>query len=252
MYEQMKMAVDMDRLNALVGQWWKRKQSFVLRRRLKAVAVLLCLLFAPSQSYSDCAPNHEERVALELSALGKQGDTIARARGQVHEILEYGSGCAAWFQEADPDATEVFRSLHFKLEMRGPSYIYGMRDNERGQLFKHPWAARSIEKGGRDSTIQINANGPFFNHTSRIMQLGPREMFMQPGGSSTLTISGYNGDTPEAQITILLHELGHIIGRLPEDDDSWDGRSSRNTSEVLRHCKTEIRAAAHRSPRGSV
>jgi len=224
----------------------------VLRRRLIAAAVLSSVLFAPSQSYSEGAPNHEERVVLELSALGKQGDTTARARGQVLEILQYGNGCAVWFQEADPDATEVFRSLHFKLEMRGTSYVYGMADNERGQVFKHPWAARSIEKAGRDSTIQLNANGPFFNHTSRIMQLDPVGMFLRPSGNLTLTISSYNGDTPEAQITILLHELGHIIGRLPEDDDSWDGRSSRNTSEVLRHCKTEIRAATHHSPRGSI
>ena len=239
-------------LGNCVTAWRKRHQSFVLRRRLIAAAVLSCVLFAPSQSYSECAQNHEERVVLELSALGKQGDTIARARGQVLEILQYGNGCAVWFQEADPDATEVLRSLHFELEMRGPSYVYGMRDRERGQLFKHPWAARSIEKGGRGSTIQLNANGPFFNHTSRIMQLDPGGMFMRPSGNLMLTISSYNGDTPEAQITILLHELGHIIGRLPEDDDSWDGRSSRNTSEVLRHCKTEIRAAAHNSPRGSI
>ena len=231
--------------------WRKRHQSFVLRRRLIAAAVLSCLVFAPTQSYSECAPNHEERVVLELSALGKQGDTIARARGQVLEILQYGNGCAVWFQEADPDATEVLRSLHFELEMRGPSYVYGMRDRERGQLFKHPWAARSIEKGGRGSTIQLNANGPFFNHTSRIMLLDPGGMFSRPSGNLMLTISSYNGDTPEAQITILLHELGHIIGRLPVDDDSWDGRSSRNTSEVLRHCKTEIRAAAHHSAGGS-
>ncbi len=195
--------------------WRKRHQSFVLRRRLMAAAVLSCVLLA------------------------------------LLEILQYGNGCAVWFQEADPDATEVFRSLHFKLEMRGTSYVYGMTD-KRGQLFKHPWAARSIEKAGRDATIQLNANGPFFNQTSHIMQLDPGGMFMRPSGNLTLTISSYNGDTPEAQITILLHELGHIIGRLPEDDDSWDGRSSRNTSEVLRHCKTETRAAAHHSPRGSI
>lgn len=230
----------------------KRNQSFVLCRRLMAAAILSCLLPAPSQSYSECAPNHEERVALELSAIGKPGDKIARARGQVLEILQNGNGCAVWFQEADPDVSEVFRSLHFQLERKGPSYIYGMRDIERGQLFKHPWAARSIEKGGRHSTIQLNANGPFFNQTSRIMQLAPGGMFMLPSGNLMLTISSYDGDTPKARITILLHELGHIIGRLPEDDDSWDGRSSRNTSEVVRHCKTEIAATAHNSRRGSI
>jgi len=77
-------------------------------------------------------------------------------------------------------------------------------------------------------------------------------MLLQPGGNRLLVVSSYNGNTPEAQITILLHELGHIIGRLPEDDDSWDGRSFRNTSEVSRHCKSETRAAAHNRPRGSI
>jgi len=42
----------------------------------------------------------------------------------------------------------------------------------------------------------------------------------------------------------LLHELGHIINLLPEDADDLDGKSLRNTSEVLRHCRTEIEARA--------
>jgi hypothetical protein len=42
----------------------------------------------------------------------------------------------------------------------------------------------------------------------------------------------------------------YLIGRLPEDDDSWDGRSTRNTSEVSRHCKAETIAAAHNTSRG--
>ena len=234
-----------------VTGWRKRYQFLVLLQRSIAVAVLSYVLFAPSRSYSERMPNKDDCVVLELSALGKPGDTITRAREQVIDILQHGNACSAWFQEADPDATGVFRPLHFELEMRGPSYVYGMRDNERGQLFKHPWAARSIENGGLNSTVLLNANGPFFNRTSRIMQLDPRGMLLQPGGNRLLVVSSYNGNTPEAQITILLHELGHIIGRLPEDDDSWDGRSFRNTSEVSRHCKTETRAAAHNSPMGT-
>jgi len=68
----------------------------------------------------------------------------------------------------------------------------------------------------------LNANGPFFNRTSVVMQLDPRGMPARPDGNRLLTVSSYEGNTPEAQITILLHELGHIIGRLPEDGDSLD------------------------------
>ncbi len=230
----------------------KRHQSFVLRRRLIVVAVLSCVLFAPSRSHSERTRNQDDdRVALELSALGKQGDTIARARGQVLDILQYGNACTVWFQEADPDPAEVFRSLHFELEMKGPSYVYGMRD-QKGLLFKHPWAAKSIQYGGSNSIILLNANGPFFNRTSIVMQLNPGGMLLWPEGTRLLTVSSYNGNTPEAQITILLHELGHIIGRLPEDADSWDGQSSRNTSEVVRRCRAETHAAAHNSPKGSI
>jgi len=107
------------------------------RASLIAAAVLSCVVFAPTQSYSERTPN-KDCVVLELSALGKPGDAIARAREQVIDILQHGNACSAWFQEADPDATEVFRSLHFKLEMKGPSYVYSVRDSARGQLFKHP------------------------------------------------------------------------------------------------------------------
>ena len=132
--------------------------------------------------------------------------------------------CTAWFQEADPDPLEVFRSLHFELEMKGPPYVYGMRDNERGQFLQTPWAARSIENGGRDSTILLNANGPFFNRSFGCHATGPKGNASSARGIRLLTVCSYEGNTPEAQITILLHELGHIIGRLPEDDDSLDRR----------------------------
>jgi hypothetical protein len=235
-----------------VTGWRTRREIFVRRRRVLAAALLSCVLLVPSRSYSEGTPNQDDRVVLELSALGKHGDTIARARGQVLEILQNGNACTTWFQEADSAPADVFESLHFELEMSGPAYIFGMKDNVRGQLLKHPWAAWSSEYGGRNSTIHLNANGPFFNRASTIMQLDPRGLSPRLGGNRPLVISSYTGNTPEAQITILLHELGHIIGRLPEDGDSWDGRSSQNTSEVLRHCKIEVRAAAHNSPTGSV
>ena len=104
------------------------------RQRLIAAAVLSCVVFAPSRSYSECTAKQEECIALELSALGKRGDTIARAREQILEILQPGNACSAWFQEADSDPAEVFRSVHFELEVGGTSYVYGMSDNERGQL----------------------------------------------------------------------------------------------------------------------
>ena len=229
--------------------WRKRRRLCVLRQGVIAAAVLPCVLFASRQSHAERSSNQDERVVLELSALGGRGDTIARAREQVLDILQQKNACTVWFRESDPAPAEVFSTLHFELEPQGPSLVYGMRDADHGLILKHPWGAKSFENAGRSSTIQLNANGPFFNRTSQVMQLDPGGMPARRSGIVRLVVSPYMGDTPEAQITILLHELGHIIGRLPEDDDSWDGRSSRNTSEVLRHCKTETHAAAHTSSR---
>jgi len=227
-----------------------RQRSMRCQRVIAAAVFSSTILFAPSRSDTALRSNQDERVLLELSALGKHGETIARAREQVLRILQHDNACTAWFRESDHDPAEVFQSLHFELESNGPSRIYGRRNFEGTQFFKHPWAARSMEYAGRDSIIQLNANGPFFNRTSLAMQLEPGGMLARPGGNYTLTVSRYYGDTPEAQITILLHELGHIIGRLPADDDSWDGRSTRNTSEVSRHCKAETIAAARNRLRG--
>ncbi len=201
------------------------------------------------QDYGKLCANQKECVALELSALGKRGGTIARAREQVIDILQHGNACSAWFQEADSDPAEVFRSVHFELEVGGTSYVYSVRDSARGQLFKHPWAARTTENGGRNAVIQLNSTGPFFNRTSEIMQLDPRGMLLQPGGNRLLVVSSYAGNTPEAQITILLHELGHIIGRLPEDDDSWDGRSIRHLRSVAALQERDSRGCTQQSER---
>jgi hypothetical protein len=183
--------------------------------------------------------------------MGKQGQAIARARQQVLAMLQQQDGCLAWFQESDPDPAGVFRSLHYELESTGSAVIYSMRNAQDHQIFQHPWAARAEESVGRGSTIHLNGNGPFFNRTSQIMRLDPSGTIAWPGGNHLLTISGFAGDTPEAQIIILLHELGHIIGRLPEDNGSWDGRSARNTAEVVRHCKSAASAAARQTLRSA-
>jgi hypothetical protein len=230
-----------------VRDWLKRKQIFVRRRRVIAAAVLLSLSFASSRSYSECTPNDDDRVALELASLGKQGETIARARRQALEILQNGNACTAWFQEADPAPAEVFRSLHLELESKGPDYINGSRDDEGGLHFRHPWAAEAFEYGGRNSIVRLNANGAFFKRASIVMQADPEGAPPRFAGFRQLVIPPYAGNTPEAQITILLHELGHVVGLLPADHDPGSDQSSRNTSELLRHCQAEVRAATRKS-----
>ena len=125
-----------------------------------------------------------------------------------------------------------------------------MRDSDGTQVLKQPYVASSYENAGRNSRIQLNAKGAFFNRTSEVLEPfrggGP---LLRRGGLHALSVASYGGNTSAAQVTTLLHELGHVVGRIPEDNDSLDGLSSRNTREVLRYCRPEIDAIARRGHR---
>jgi hypothetical protein len=229
----------------------KRRMFFAWRLKALVTAAALTILFVPRPACSQSTSTDDRGVRSELTAMGKHGEAIARGREQTLVILQSENSCSAWFREADRDAAEVFRSLHYEIEEDGPSYVFHTKADRGGDMFKHPWAARSTEHSGRDSTIGLNPRGAFFNSTSQIMEQEWRGMLPRMGGYRTLLVGPFSGNAAKAQITTLLHELGHIIGRLPEDDDSWDGRSSQNTAEVLRHCKHEIRAAAETTSRNS-
>jgi hypothetical protein len=213
----------------------------LLSRRLAATfAAILAVLTIPFPAYSDTRPPSDDPIPLELAAMGKRGEIIAKVREQTFAILESENACSAWFREADPQSAEVFSTLHYEIEQHELSYVFHRKDGSGGGSFKHPWVASTIQDGGRDSVIRLNAGGAFFNATSQIMDIDYRTTIQWPAGLRRIGVSSFWGKTDEAQITTLLHELGHVVGRLPRDDDSWDGRSSRNTEEVLRHCKHEI------------
>lgn len=191
--------------------------------------------------------NEEQRIHLQLLAMGRRGETIARIRQQVLEILQNNDACAAWYQLVDPDAAATFRSLVFVLDEKGPPYVYSLRDAQDALHLKHPYVASAMENAGRNSAIQLNVNGAFFNRSSSVIEEPPDGGPARPVGMRTLRVDSYPGATPEAQLTAMLHELGHIVGRIPEDSDSLDGQSARNTAEVLRHCRPEIRDMARKN-----
>jgi hypothetical protein len=226
------------------------------RRRLTAARTLLCavailgIAMAPRPARSQSAITDD--VSAELAALGERGEVISRVREQTFGVLDSENSCSAWFREVAPDAAEVFQSLHYEIEKDGPSYVQHMRNTDGTNLFKHPWTARTTENSGRDSAIALNPSGAFFRPNLPLVnvdRLGGREWMT--GDMHRLAIASYSGNTARAQITTLLHELGHVVGRLPEDNDTWDGSSTRNTEEVLRHCKHQINAAAERESRNS-
>jgi hypothetical protein len=185
-------------------------------------------------------------VAAELAALGKRGEAIIRARDQVLAILETENSCTAWFEEYQLHPAEVFRTLHYQIEFEGTSRILRSEDDRGNVSFKHPWGARVTQSGGSFSVVQVNAYGPFFIHTSPVFQVFTGNL-VWPNGFRALRIESYGGNSPGARVVILLHEFAHVIDRIPEDDDSWDGRSSRNTMQVLAHCRHQIETVLHES-----
>jgi hypothetical protein len=208
--------------------------------------IVFCVL--PGASAAACTKD-DERVEAHLRAMGKPGETIAEVRAQVLEILQSRNACAAWYQEVDADPAGTFRSLEFFLDKDGPSFIYSKKDGGGAQRMKQPYVASAFENAGRNARIQLNANGAFFNRATEVLEPFPGGGPLLRKGLHRLSVASYSGNTPAAQVTTMLHELGHIVGRIPEDSDSWDGLSARNTAEVLHYCRPEIDAVAHRGQR---
>jgi hypothetical protein len=186
----------------------------------------------------------EDTVPAELSALGKPGQKIARAREEVLDILRTQNVCAEWFSSKGEHPAATFQSLNFSLDLHGPRDILKSAREESLVVVRQPYVAQATQDGGAHTTITINANGAFYRPQGQVLKLGQEGGPLQIDGTRLLTVGIYSGDTLPAQMVTLLHELGHIINLLPEDADDLDGKSLRNTSEVLRHCRIEIEARA--------
>jgi hypothetical protein len=186
----------------------------------------------------------EDTVPADLSALGKPGQKIARAREEVLDILRSQNICAEWFSSRRERPAATLQSLSFSLDLHGQRDIFKFLREESLAVVQQPYVARATQDGGAHATITINANGAFYRPQGQVLKLGPEGGPLQMDGTRLLTVGVYSGDTLPAQMVTLLHELGHIINLLPEDADDLDGKSLRNTNEVLRHCRTEIEARA--------
>ena len=186
----------------------------------------------------------EDTVPAELSALGKAGLKIARAREEVLDILRSSNTCAEWFETKEATAAATFQSLNFLLDRQGPQDIFESMNKESSLVMRQPYVARATQDGGSHTTIMINVNGAFYRPQGQVLKIGQETGPMRTDGMRLLTVGNYRGNTLPAQVTTLLHELGHIIDLLPEDADNLDGKSVRNTDEVLRHCRTEVEARA--------
>lgn len=185
-------------------------------------------------------------VQSDLETMGKAGQKILRAREKVLEILRTENGCSAWFRSKDSNPAGTFRTLRYELDLHGEGYIRESRDAGPLDLFRNPYVARVVQGDGAYGTITINPKGAFFAVMARVFEVkrdgGPASM----RATRLLRVGPYDGDTLAAEVVTLLHEFGHVVDILPTDQDNVEGRSVRNTYEVLRNCKAELDSLSRR------
>jgi hypothetical protein len=194
----------------------------------------------------DCGESGDT-VLASLSSLGKAGVKIARAREEVLDILRSENACTEWFETKDAKPASTFQSLDFLLDHRGPHEILESPQADSLVLWRQPYVASATQDGGAHTAITINAHGAFYERQGSVLKTVQGGGPLRADGGHVLTVGSYQGGTLPAQMVTLLHELGHIIDLLPEDADNLDGKSVRNTDEVLRHCRGEVEARAEQA-----
>jgi hypothetical protein len=190
-----------------------------------------------------CAPA-DDSVAVQLDSLGRAGAGIRRARNGVLDILSSQNACSEWFATRDAVPHLTFESLGFIMDYEGAEDVLATVSLGSNTLIRQPYVARATQDGGANTDITINTNGAFYRAQAKLQRVSIEGGPLQFSGEYWLTVGSYSGNTLPAQMLTLLHELGHVINLLPEDSDDLDGKSARNTGEVLRHCRAEIESRA--------
>jgi hypothetical protein len=181
-----------------------------------------------------------------LRDIGEEGTNISRARQAVLALLQEQSACSAWFRQADPEIDKTFWSLSIAVDEDGSNHV--VRElSDTGSLFEHgPYIARSFQRGGPGSNISINANGAFFRAKASVYRAPwVGSILTDTGQWRHLHVGPFDGGTLPAQVISLLHELAHVVGRIPRDDSSPTGLaiSQQNTELILQHCRTSANRA---------
>ena len=174
---------------------------------------------------TNTAPQPEPPEALFLPN-ANQLTRLDEAYLDAFSILKEDNTCSAFY--GGPPAIEVLNQLKQQLKLRCLDRTFGVRMT--GKTIKvvsrqYPLSYRLFDK------VELNLEGPFYRGNAP---------------QSGWTIGGFLPNTREARVTILLHELGHLIERrdrqwlLPDDGNS-DHLSQENTERVIAVCGQQIR-----------
>jgi hypothetical protein len=176
-----------------------------------------------SEAYAASRP--EPPLALSLPNVN-QLTPLDEAYLDAFSILKEDNTCSTFY--GGPAAIEVLNQ--FKLQLKpgllDSSVAMRMSGSTTNHMSRHDALSyRLFQKA------ELNLEGPFYR----------RSLYY-----SDLSIGGFPPNTREARVTILLHELGHLIGRrdrqwlLPNDGASED-LMRENTKRVIRACREQIK-----------
>jgi hypothetical protein len=185
-------------------------------------------------------------VQEDLATMGKTGQKILRARERVLEILQSENACSAWFREKDSNPADAFRTLNFEIDNKGEEVVVESKGADGTNIFRNPYVARVFQGDGRYGRITINTKGTFFSPIAMVIEAQSEGRPWISRGVRSLGVGPYGGDSMHAQVLTLLHEFGHLVDLLPTDEGDLDGKSARNTGEVLQFCRAEIESKVRR------
>jgi hypothetical protein len=187
----------------------------------------------------------DDPVQSELASEGTVGATIERARQTVLRILEGNNSCSAWMKQKVPNPADVFRRIHYKIDENGQKYVLKLQSKNDSWYFQDPYAASVIQEADPPVWVTLNAAGAFFKSGAAMRSYYKDGTVAGLVFTKRLTIDFYLGGSLHAQLTILLHELAHVLDAIPADSlTTGDIRlSDRNTETVLRSCRVQVESA---------
>ena len=161
-----------------------------------------------------------------LLPLDKQLTLIDKAYLDAFSILRGNNTCSAFY--GGPSAIEVLNKLKEQLKPKhlGNTVVVRMTGKTVTVTnLRYPLTSYRLF-----DRAEVSLEGPFYR-VSAFHLLG--------------SIGGFRPNTREARVTILLHELGHLIARpdkgwLLPDDDTNDHLSVENTERVIAVCGKQI------------
>lgn len=159
---------------------------------------------------------------------------LQNAYMDAFEILSTENSCSRFF--GGPSAAQVLNELAQRITISSLHYSVAVRMTGKVTLVRSnafQVSYRLFDKA------ELNMNGSFFK----------RHVF--PTDPHIPSVGDFQPNTPEARVTILLHELGHLV---QSEDKRWllpdDGRdlgvSLKNTETILDACAADIRTIARK------